>query len=203
MPARTSTVPGDVASRSGPATATGDGGADADRAVDVGEHAAEHVGGNRSLQHRLQVRVDRGGAEAAHDLEQHCDRDRGREAGEDLTDADDDAPADEPGHRRDVHAAVREHGEPEHEPGGDRGVEHADAEVAGAELASEERECDVVRGGEADQEEREREPAGDPMVARGSAARSRASAIQPLTCGAHFRRQRPGAGGRAVRRRRT
>ena len=72
--------------------------------------------------------VDRGGAEAAHDLEHHGDRDRGRETGEDLADADDDAAADEARNRRDVHAAVREHREPEHEPGGDRGVEHADAD---------------------------------------------------------------------------
>ena len=44
-------------------------GGDTDRAVDVREHPAEHVGRDRTLQHRLQVDVDRRRADAAHDLE--------------------------------------------------------------------------------------------------------------------------------------
>ena len=59
---------------------------------------------------------------------------------------------------------MREHGEAEHEPDRYRGIEDADAEVAGTELAREERQRDIVGCREADEEEREREPARDPMA---------------------------------------
>ena len=91
-------------------------GGDTDCAVHVREHPAQHLGRDRPLQERLQVDVDRRGADTPDHLEHDGQRDRTGNPGQGLADADDHAPADEAGGRRHREPAAGEHAKPATRP---------------------------------------------------------------------------------------
>ena len=186
--------PGDVASSNGPASADRERGGDPDRAVHVGEHPAEHLGRDRSLQRGLQVDVDRRGAEAAHDLERDGEPRSRRRARSSASPAPTTTqPATNPATGATGNRPHGEQREPGDETGRDRAVQHADPDITGSELACEKRQRDIV----ARTVDRARRTRSRAPVRLGCAARyrkpARASASQRPSAAAVDRGPEPGS----------